>query len=225
MRCFWVIIFVFNFTIICFSNDSTNFKQRKYSLEFGINSNFFLSTRVDNNFRNEWIFWPLISSVGASYHPNKDNKLFFLANWYLNNHLGQNNSVNVFGEVLSITYYQGIIGYKRLFFQKKRFQLNTITSLNWRYGEEFIFQYSYFGEPNLLSSEYNSFGIGLGHGITYRLSKRSFIDLDICYNHFFEKSTISKTAFPDYRPVRNLLIGNFKFGIFLISTFLLNKKS
>lgn len=210
---FYIFLFILSFSTISKANDKKDSSRRRYSLELGFHSSYFISKKVDNNFKNQSMFYPLISSLGLGYQVNQNNKVFFQANNYFNNSLGK--SKKVLGDVTRIQYYLATFGYQRKFFTGRKINFYGLASFNWRYGDEFIFRKYIINHSDIINSIYNSPGIGLGIGSNYQLTKRTFINLDFSYHYFFEKSRLLTDEYPDHKPVRNLISGNLKFGILL----------
>jgi len=105
--------------------------------------------------------------------------------------------------------FQGTVFEKRKF--KDYFQL----SLNWREGSEIIFIAAFYPSGFGIhgTSIYQSLGIGISNGISYKVHKRVSVSFDFGYYHFFEKSRlISPRHYPEHIPKKDMFIGNLKVG-------------
>lgn len=192
--------------------DSLNTKKnRKYSFETGINTAFFISTKVHNNFKNEFLLFPFIMNMGIGYQRNDNYKTIISYTVY-----GNEFKQKYIGDIAFIGFINVSFGLQKKLIQKKKFQYYQLASLNWRAGYEEIFLGNYFSEGLYEKSIYNSPGIGFGNGLSYKIAKGTTLGIDLGYYHFFEKSRLENPkAMPNHRPVRNLLISNFKFSFLL----------
>jgi hypothetical protein len=212
---FYSFIIFLSLSIFVNAKNTDDSIRRKLSIELGFHTSYFLSKKINNNFQNQWMFYPIVSGLGFGYQIDKRNKISFLTYRYSNFKLGKNVSIKVLGDVNRIEYYLVSLGLQKSFFANKKLSFNSISNLNWRYGEENFFLYNFHSEYHGSVYYYNSFGLGIGSSINCKLTKRTYLNVDLTLNHFFEKFKISSSTNPNYKPIKNMIFGNFKFGILL----------
>lgn len=217
MLAFRIAIFLLLSTIITSANslDSLIVKRdRKFSVEIGRNTCYILSNKVINNFHNYRHAHGInrFTSIGVLYKINNNYKSFLSYSMYGDYYKG--NLSKGSGQVMELFFFQLSAGMQKKLIQKGNFQDYAHLSLNYRHGYEFVYFSHYFNEIQTGVSEYNSFGLGIGDGISYTIKTRTFITLEAGYFHFFEKSRLDPSSeFPGHKPISDLIVGHIKLGI------------
>lgn len=212
MRVLFLILLILSLNKL-YANDSVEIKkQRKLSIEPGFHSIFFLSNKVKNDFENELLFYTGITNLQLGYKFNNNYKTFMSFSWYYSRF---ENKKNVKGEMFDIFSHQISSGLQKKIIDKGKFEIFGKLSLNYRFGRERMF-IAFNNESHVDNSIYNSFGVGLSNGLDYRIGKRISLGIEIGYFHFFEKSRLDYSEdYSDHKPVRNIIISNFKIGFLL----------
>ncbi len=218
---FIILILLILKIIPSFGND-TKKRQRRFSIEPGVNTSILLTNRIKNNYKNVYLdpknkhfYFIGISSLGFGYQINKNYKASISTSEYLQKF----NSKEVKGDVISVYFILISLDLQKKLIQKNNFKYFGQISINYRDGVEGAAGNLRWYLPEYDVIYYNhQLGLGLGNGINYKVSKRFYLTADIGYYHFLKLPGMIGlvNVQPFYpKPINNVIIGNLKIGFLL----------